>query len=158
MRRRLLPVLLLPLLSSCDYYSRDLPEPTPVSFKDDPRILRGVWVGQLKASDADVGQTLRLDLKATYLSSFEYAVSGSAAIGTQTFSVEGTVSGGAEHSYLRPQTSPVPSGAHLNLRGDDGTTANTMFCDVLSENVTDPLWRCFASATSQSFDLKRENP
>ena len=92
--------LLLLVLVACN-------EPERISFTSDPRILRGTWVGIYQEGGTDYqeelgGQSVRLELSATYLNELQYEVTGTLQVNAETpLELEGIMHGGAYEIYTQ---------------------------------------------------------
>ncbi|EYB68024.1 hypothetical protein DEIPH_ctg029orf0029 [Deinococcus phoenicis] len=150
MKKFLLPLLLLPVLSGCHPPE---PPPTLIEFQNDPQILRGRWSGQVSAN-----QTLTLDLTATYKQEYFYAVTGTGKLGAQALTAEGTVVAAYNHRFIQPQTSPIPQGVRLRLTS--GPENRELLCPDFQGTAGQSVWKCFyrsADTILGPFDLKRDN-
>ncbi|GAA5533390.1 hypothetical protein [Deinococcus aluminii] len=155
MRKRAALLLLLPALSACR--TSELPQPTLVDFQNDPQILRGQWRGWV-ALEPGQPKALTLDLEASNLADYSYAVNGTGTLGTQTFTVRGYVFATLNQKFVRPQTSPVPQGVQLRLEA--GPQNSSVVCPQVQVVNMQPVWKCVYSqgSTFREFDLKRDTP
>lgn len=77
-----------------------------IDFSTDPRILRGVWLGELRDPNTDqLYQTIRLSLTATFLDSKEYRVNGTMQFGDLApQNLAGVVQAGSKEQFVNGQT------------------------------------------------------
>ncbi|GHF62669.1 hypothetical protein HNQ07_004416 [Deinococcus metalli] len=146
MKAVLAAVTALAVLTACQWTPAPPDTRETVNFASDPRILRGVWTGQVPV-DAAAPSMLTLNLTATYQSDSSYTVTGTATLDGRTSDVEGGVNGFGQYRYLRPQTSPVPSGLSLRFTGIGGTFLS---CPVVQQTADGVKWSCEYHGTTGS--------
>ena len=150
MNGRLMVIAAVCVLTAC----RHSEPPVPMSFTDDPQILRGTWVGAVGAEPA---VSLTLQLTASYRSMYNYDVRGTAILGQQAFPVIGQVWATWNHTFIAPQTSVFPQGVRLTIQTGGEDTSIT--CPFLETGTGQPVWTCWSSTPNTSdFTLTRGTP
>ena len=101
-----------------------------VNFATDPRILRGVWSGIMEPnSSSRVGETVRMDLQASYVDTLHYTVAGTVKLGNDSpLRLNGAVYGESVERYVQPQVGPFPVRVSANITDANGNLMWTLNC------------------------------
>ncbi len=136
-----LPVLAAALLSSCSLLLLPLlfifwssngnggVTRTQINFNTDTRILRGGWTGNFISNVNQATSVGAFDLQAEYVDSYHYNLAGSLVFQTKTYTFAAPVYAAYNEEFIKPQTSPVPTGFSSDLKDSAGTVVGHINLD-----------------------------
>jgi hypothetical protein len=80
-------------------------------------------------SGSRVGETMRMDLQATYVDVLHYNVAGTVKLGNDPLlRLNGAVHGESVERYVQPQVGPFPVGVRANITDANGNLVWTLNC------------------------------